>query len=377
MPDAQEFSDLVGQIYDAALRPALWPAAIEAIANFAGGSAGCLLTHDRVQGTGGVFYGFGDQPRYRQLYFNRYMKLDPVGPALSEASVGQIVSNSSVMPWGKFLDTQFYQEWMRPQGWLDNLFCPLTRSQTAMTAIAIARGPRDGIADEQMRQRVRLLMPHIRRSVLIGQIIELRTAEGAALADTLDGLRASVFLVDASMRIVHANASGRVMLTEETLVRSIGGKLSVNDASPNRDLQASIVPAAQSDKQLGVKGIAIRLRRADGSDYVARVLPLASRKRRVTAAYYAASAAIFIHEARVGVGAQPQALADAYRLTAGEFRVLHAVVMAGGVRGTAALLHLSEATVKTHLHRIFAKTGASRQADLVKLVAGYSTPLIE
>jgi DNA-binding CsgD family transcriptional regulator len=33
--------------------------------------------------------------------------------------------------------------------------------------------------------------------------------------------------------------------------------------------------------------------------------------------------------------------------------------------------------VKTHLHRVFAKTGASRQADLVKLAAGFSSPLTD
>jgi DNA-binding CsgD family transcriptional regulator len=32
-------------------------------------------------------------------------------------------------------------------------------------------------------------------------------------------------------------------------------------------------------------------------------------------------------------------------------------------------------TVKTHLGRLFEKTGVGRQADLVKLVAGYSMPL--
>jgi DNA-binding CsgD family transcriptional regulator len=32
--------------------------------------------------------------------------------------------------------------------------------------------------------------------------------------------------------------------------------------------------------------------------------------------------------------------------------------------------------VKTHLYRVFAKTGASRQADLVKLAAAFSDPLV-
>jgi DNA-binding CsgD family transcriptional regulator len=56
--------------------------------------------------------------------------------------------------------------------------------------------------------------------------------------------------------------------------------------------------------------------------------------------------------------------------------VLVAVIEIGGVRETAEALGLSEATVKTHLNRLFNKTGTSRQADLVKVVAGFSSPLV-
>jgi DNA-binding CsgD family transcriptional regulator len=61
-------------------------------------------------------------------------------------------------------------------------------------------------------------------------------------------------------------------------------------------------------------------------------------------------------------------IAQIYRLTVAERRVLTAVVDSGGVRSVARALGISEATVKTHLQNIFGKTGARRQIDLVKLV---------
>jgi hypothetical protein len=36
----------------------------------------------------------------------------------------------------------------------------------------------------------------------------------------------------------------------------------------------------------------------------------------------------------------------------------------------------SGSTIRTHLRRLFSKTGTDRQADLVKLVAGYTNPLL-
>ena len=46
-----------------------------------------------------------------------------------------------------------------------------------------------------------------------------------------------------------------------------------------------------------------------------------------------------------------------------------------GAGGRALILGISEPTVRTHLQSVFKKTDTSRQADLVKLVAGYMSPL--
>jgi hypothetical protein len=59
--------------------------------------------------------------------------------------------------------------------------------------------------DDEMRRRMRLIVPHIRRAVLIGNVMDLTKADAAAFADTLGGLAAGVFLVDQNARIVLAN----------------------------------------------------------------------------------------------------------------------------------------------------------------------------
>jgi DNA-binding CsgD family transcriptional regulator len=68
-------------------------------------------------------------------------------------------------------------------------------------------------------------------------------------------------------------------------------------------------------------------------------------------------------------------IAKSHGLTASEARVLQAVVEVGGVSDVASALDISEATVKSHLQSLFAKTGARRQIDLVKLVAAAAGPV--
>lgn len=65
-------------------------------------------------------------------------------------------------------------------------------------------------------------------------------------------------------------------------------------------------------------------------------------------------------------------IAQLYGLTTAERHVLSGVVGIGSVRGVAIALNVAEATVKSHLQKIFGKTGVRRQVDLVKLVAGAS-----
>jgi DNA-binding CsgD family transcriptional regulator len=73
----------------------------------------------------------------------------------------------------------------------------------------------------------------------------------------------------------------------------------------------------------------------------------------------------------------PETIAKVFRLTPTELNVLLAIVEVGGAPEVAEFLGIAVSTVKTHLARVYDKTGAKRHADLVKLVAGYANPLID
>jgi DNA-binding CsgD family transcriptional regulator len=68
-------------------------------------------------------------------------------------------------------------------------------------------------------------------------------------------------------------------------------------------------------------------------------------------------------------------MAKLYCLTPAEMRVVFGIVNVGGTPAVAETFGIAEHTVNTHLKSIFQKTGANRQADLVKLVAALASPL--
>jgi DNA-binding CsgD family transcriptional regulator/PAS domain-containing protein len=376
MREAEQVLSLVGDIYDAALDPTRWSDVLCDVRDFVGGSAAAVFSKDAGTRSLNVYYHCGGvDPHYQQLYFDKYGKLDPSTTAHVLAEIERPICIADVMDPDEFARTRFYDEWARPQGLVDMGAAVLDKSATGAAMLGVFRERRHGLVDDDTRQSMRQIVPHLRRAMLIGRAIDLKAAEASALADTLDGISAGMFLVDAGGRIVHANASGQSLLEERSVLRAGGGKLAAIEAGANKELNQALALAGGGDGAVGVKGIALPLATRDGDCYVAHALPLTSGERKRAGAGYAATVALFVHKAAMDAPIVPEVIAKTYKLTPSELRVLLAIVEVGGVREVAELLGISECTVKTHLHRLFAKTETTRQAELVKVVAGFSGPL--
>ena len=376
MDEVKQISDLISNIYDAALDRSLWPLVLEQTCGYIEGCASSLMSQDFVHRSGQFYYSWGDDPHYTKLYFEKYQKINPFAvPMAATMQVGAIASAYDFIPPEEFHTSRFYKEWAQPQGYGDPIFAVLDKSITASAAIIVARLESKGMVDDETRQRMGLLVPHFRRAVNISKVIDLHKVEAAALADTLDGLAAAMFLIDANARIVHANRRAHVMLAEKAILRSLDGKLAGIDPQVDKLLRDSFASAATGDSTVGTKGIAVPMATQDGMRFVAHVLPLTSGARRLAGTSYSAVAAMFVHNAALDVPHPLETIASTFKLTPAELRVLMAIVEIGGVSEVAQILGISEPTVKTHLQHIFAKTDTSRQADLVKLVAGYMSPL--
>ena len=365
---------LVGGIYDAALGEALWPRTLLEITAFVGGHGAALLYKHASSQTGSTVYDCGIDPHYRQLYFERYVKLDPATIRHCFAEVDEPMATADLVPYNEFVESRFYREWAQPQGLVDFVAAVLDKSATSAALFGVFRHKRQGVADDEMRHRMRLIVPHIRRAVLVGRLIDLKSFEAAALSDTLDAVNAGVFLVDAEQRLIHANSAGRLIIDEGNLLHAPAGRLTVSDAAADGLLADATSTAMIGDLAIGAKGIAVSLGKRDGTPFVAHVLPLAAGARRA-AVPHAAVAAIFVRRAEIATPSPPEVIARTYSLTPTELRVLLGVVEVGGVPEVADALGIAETTVKTHLGRLYLKTDTRRQADLVKLVAGFSSPL--
>lgn len=367
MHGTEKLPDLIEEIYDAALEPALWNNVVVSINDFVGGQACGIFSKDSSSQSGLTHYYCGADPHYIRLYSETHARFDPL---TTLPPLGQVVSIPDLVDYDEYRGGRFYQEWLRPQGCVDAANVVLEQSsRNCAVLLTVLSGAR--MIDDEMRRRIALIVPHVQRALLINRTIDLRDSEAATFAATLDGLSAGIFLVDADCRLVHANAAGHDMLSADDVLSSIGGQLVARDMKSNRTLREVF---ADNRNALDAKGTALTLTARDGERYVMHRLPLTSAARTRIGMTYRAVAALFVRKVALDSPCG-ELVARAFELTPAELRVLLAIVEVGGVPETALALGVAETTVKTHLHRVFFKTGSSRQADLVKLAAGFSNPL--
>ncbi len=372
MTDIALLSTLVGEIYDAALDPTLWAPALDHAARFVGGHAAALFTKSASSLTGANAYDSGIEPHFTALYFDKYIKIDPLVMGHVFAATGRPTGVSDLIPYDDFLASRFNEEWARPQGFVDFAGAVLDKAAGGAAMFGVFRHERDGVVDEGTHQRMRLIVPHMQRAALIAGVIDQQTAAATDLAESLDGISYGMFLLDAGGRMLHANVAGREMLDAADPLYVANNRLTASGVAADLELAGTF--AATGQGALGARGIALPLMTRDGERYVAHALPLSSDARRQAGGNRAALA-VFVHKATVAAPSAPETIARAYGLTLTELRVLLAVAEVGGAPEVADTLGIAPSTVKTHLGRLYEKTGTRRQADLAKLVAAYATPL--
>jgi PAS domain-containing protein len=369
-------SVLIAHIYDAAIEPSQWPAVLENIGRFVPGCHANLLLHDAVDESANTLFVSSDDLNYRRRYLDQGARLNPVFQALRSRNVGEVYSASDIIPPAQDRRTLFYKEWQQPQGLIDAVAAVLDRSPTSGALIAVPRHQSHGVVDAASRQRMRLIVPHLRRAVTISRAVDFQNAS-AMLADAFDAFAASIYLVDAGGRIVHANRSGAELLAQTDILSRRGDHLRANDPDVDRTLRRVFALAGTSDEAaIGDKGVGIAMTSRDGERYLAHALPLTSGARRRARPEQTVTIAVIVHKAQLHRTTVVNAVAERFRLTPTELRVLSGIIEVGCVPGVAPALGIGEQTVKTHLKRLFAKTGTGRQAELVKLVAEFANPLV-
>jgi DNA-binding CsgD family transcriptional regulator/PAS domain-containing protein len=371
--DAAILSILIGMIYDAALDPACWQQALEAMladVGLHGGAMSLVALPDyrsMLNITGNMAEPFASSmpaimPHFAELWGGSDVMLAfPLGePNVLSRGAGVPADDCQNIAW---------RDWIRPQGFTDVVGITLARDPFAIGALSMGRH-RDGppITDATV-DRLRLYIPHLQRAAAINRLLDLAALREATFEALFDTMSAPVLLVDAASTIVHANRAGRTMIDRDDTLRSRGGTLSAVDRSVHHALAAAIHDATGDYAAIGRKGLGIPFAGNEGVAGALHVLPLRPDHpggRRL--------AAIFVAGAGSALAPSASIVGALFGLTPAERAVFEQVANGHHVARTASELGIASSTVRTHLLRIYDKTGVRRQAELVRLSASLAGP---
>jgi DNA-binding CsgD family transcriptional regulator len=375
LTDQQANSDswllsVVEDIYDSTFDQALWRDVLQRIVDHTGARSAGLLTR-RPTGEILVGHSVGVSPHFVQTYLDGYGELAPM-KGINLLDVGQISSTVDWISLEEFRQGAFYQEWARPQRLEDGVNILLNKSADGFSYFSLMRSE---LVDDALRGTIARLAPHLRRTVLIGQMLQEKTRIAAPIEQLLDGLKAAMFLLDGIGHITHTNASGRDILERRDFLHAEHGRLVAANPKLNRILRDAVAASVLGDGATRSESVALPFIAHDGERFVGHLLPLTAGRRRKTGAAFEATAVLFVNSTALDASAAADIIKKVFKLTPAELRVMLTVVEFGGVPDTARNLNIAESTVKTHLGRIFAKTDTKRQAELVKLAAAFSPQL--
>jgi DNA-binding CsgD family transcriptional regulator len=360
----ETLSELIGLIYNAALGHGGWEQTLQALSRATSASVGGLI----IAGSGGapgIVVSSGADPASLDSYAHHYHKIDPIIPRVLGQKPGEVVTQGMVIERSALMRTEFYSDWLQPQGVEDLLAAKVTEvGRPGILAFAVPA--RIGNFDADAVRLVKLLVPHLQVALrthrhLQGLILQ---RDGALAA--LDMLGRPILFVDHSARIVLANrAAERLLVEADGLSSDRGGGLQTATMEQTAQLRRLIARAGGLVCDPASGGSLLLDRPSGELPFAVTVMPLAPVNQSLLPVCEV-DAIVLVATQSDGTSVSQQVLKSVFELTPAEARVTQVLLRGGGIKAAAISLGVAPSTVKTHLLRVFAKTGTARQADLMR-----------
>lgn len=372
---------LLDRIYGVIGDPARWPEALAAVSDHIGCMGGQLI-YNAPPGRKSLMVLAGLDPQYSVIY-HKYHVWNPWTLAARNQPFGEPVIAGSLVERRVLYRTAFYADVLAPQKIREMVI--MNHRGLALDGgvggLGFALSSREIDSAERIHGRLRSLAPHLCRALDACLRLSPMVDGSRHLETLLQTMPSPALLLDAEARIVCANPAA------ELLLRNADGIRCIDDGAPRLaaavpDEAASLVRALK--KTLGIAdgsselpGAPVRLtRRSGGAPLLVSFTPLPPPAFPFWELSQSARVLVLIVEAGTRNPASASALQRAFGLTDAEARVA-ALVGTGANRPEAARqLGISPETVKTHLARCFAKTGARSQVELARIVSTLPTTIV-
>lgn len=352
MVTIDDFSRVVSAICASSIRSENWTSALTEISRLLGATgSGLFLGAGSSRSVMAITVPEEVSGRYREHYY----AIDCVLDAVEDGPVGLIRGGPELVALTKH--SEFYADFMRPYDMCEGLFLRLAVGAIPTSFLAVAPERAKPFETAERVKFLSAIVPHLQQALHT----QSHFSELAARADDVNAVietsRHGIALVAVNHDVAQINtATERIFNADDGLcVRS--RRIASLCGSTSDLLSKSISRACVAQPDGARKGESLTCGRPSGKrPYIVHVLPMTS------------GAMVMIVDPDLEPEPPKALLLRLFGLTNAEADVALRVMRGDGLTPIADDMALSLATIKTHLHHIFDKTGTHRQAELVRLL---------
>jgi len=180
-------------------------------------------------------------------------------------------------------------------------------------------------------------------------------------AATLDVMAMPILVLDTEGHCIDTNAAADRLLATTRLIRISGGVLVIADQDASRQVAHAVRAAVAGADPLSRRLTVVALTLEESRRYAAEVIALSR------AAPSDGIAALMLQEIGKLQPLPSDILVKLYGFTRAEARLVALLAQNLSLEDAAATLGIARTTAKTHLQRVFEKTGTNRQPQVVRL----------
>ncbi|MGY4306601.1 DNA-binding CsgD family transcriptional regulator [Bradyrhizobium sp. USDA 4369] len=366
----------IGNIYQAAHDPKLWPQAVEALRTLFDGSRACLVRIGPERRPDDLIAPSND-PAFQDRYIVEFAdEPNIIEQAVAKAEVGATYSDLSFIGRERLRASRLWNEWMVPQDMYGGLTCKLASSGPSTWFFDVQRGRNQIPFDAADLALLRTIVPHLTRAVEISR----QTRIGQLVSTSLSHLPFALMAVDAGLRILARNETAEQILSDRNSgLSQRRGVLVTSDIQSTTRLQRLVADACSAGRSSlpGVGGDLFIVPALPAGDPAALAISVGPSMSVGTPTIALEPCAVviarrFSQELPAGFA---EAIAQLFELTPQEARVAAAIAAGQSLKQAADLIGIRVSTARTHLGRIFGKTGTSQQSQLVALLRSVQVTL--
>ncbi len=367
---------LIKSIYGTLSRTGHWPEVLEEICQAFDASAVSFFEHNFGNRNGFI--------RYRCRHFdnatdqiyntkmcgrNPWMRSDqPYRPETA-------LLGTEILPNVELEKTAFYQDYLKPLGYLHRLCGVVARDGLEVQALALVRNRQMKPFRQSDKNRLQHILPHLHQAWDLRHHLDDDRSQREALLELIDYIPIACLLVNQGAQVRFLNKAAEQLLARRDGLLLTAGALTAGTSRESVRLRRMIAKVAAqgtpTSDDLGARIVISRI-----SDRLPLLLTCYSVHRSEIdcrtidrPGKSGALVALLVKDPDGNNLDNFDSFAAAYHLTAAEARLIGLLAAGRGLFQAAKQLGITNNTARTHMRHIYSKVGAHRQADLIRMLA--------